>query len=44
MKISENITDEDYINQETYRLLDIEIYKHFNKYYNKIKVIKNKEI
>jgi plasmid rolling circle replication initiator protein Rep len=44
IKISENITEEDYINQETYRLLDIEIYKHFSNNYNKIKVVKNEEI
>jgi len=40
IKINETITEEDFINQEIYRLLDVEIYKHFNKNYNKIKIIK----
>ena len=44
IKINDDIEKEEYINQETYRLLDIEIYKHFSRKYNIIKTIKNETV
>ena len=43
IKISKNIKNENYINKENYRLLEIEIFNHFNKSYRKIKTIKSEE-